>query len=304
MKRLSEILHDNPWGVVLINVRRIIRQRIMVRRYDDKTAIERMYFSRLGRQLDLKKPERFTEKLQWLKLYHRDPLMTVCADKIAIRDYLTQLGYKQYLMPIVGTYRKVSDINASILPDKCILKASHGSSMHLVKKGYMKQLPLSWKCIMYTWMHMNIYVEGREWPYKDVPPGIICEEFVEAKTDNKLKDYKFFCFSGEPEMIQVDSDLLDNHRIDFFNMQWDRLPLKCQYQNSNKDIPKPINFDMMCDIARNLSKPFPHVRIDFYEFDEEMRIGEMTFFDGSGFYSFNPDHFDYDLGQKLILPSR
>lgn len=154
---------------------------------------------------------------------------------------------------------------------------------------------------MRSWLRMNIYIEGREWPYKDVPTGIICEYFIEAKTYNKLKDYKFFCFNGSPEYIQVDIDLLSDHHIDFYDIRWNHLPIYCQYPNSNRDIPKPKNFEKMVEISKDLSAEFPHVRVDFYEYDDEIKIGELTFFDGSGFYSFHPDKYDFVFGEILPL---
>lgn len=297
---IKERIKSMKYGPLLINYKRIIMQRVNSRLYDDETAVKRMYRKRLGRELNLDNPERFTEKLQWEKLYYRNPVMTTCVDKIAVRDYLMKKGYGEYLMPVVGIFRSPDEINVKELPEKCILKASHGSSMHLVKQSNDVDWKL-WKRIMRSWMKMNIYIEGREWPYKDVPAGIICEEFVEAKTENKLKDYKLFCFEGEPEFIQVDLELLKDHHINFYDSEWNLLPIRCQYPNSDAKVSKPINFEKMKEIARNLSKEFPHVRVDFYEYDDQLRIGELTFFDGSGFYSFKPDNYDFIFGGKMML---
>lgn len=288
-------------GILFINYKRILLQKINYSLYDDETAIRKIYKRRLGRELDLNNPQRFTEKLQWEKLYYRNPIMTTCVDKIAIRQFLLEKGYKDYLMPIVGTYRNVKDINFRDLPEKYILKASHGSSMHLVHTGGNVKHPILWKLIMRSWLKMNIYVEGREWPYKNVEPGIICEQFIEAKTSNKLKDYKFFCFKGKPMFIQVDVDLLSDHHINFYDMDWNLLPIRCQYPNSNTEVKKPINFDKMKEIAAELSSEFPHVRVDFYEYDDQLKIGELTFFDGSGFYNFHPDKYDFIFGEQLKL---
>lgn len=300
MHMLKKFLKKSYFGVLLINYKRILMQKINLKKYDDETAIRKIYHKDLGRELNLNNPQRFTEKLQWLKLNYRNPIMSKIVDKIAIRDYLTEKGYGDYLMPIVGTYNSAKEIDFENLPEKCIFKASCGSSMHLVKKGKIKNIWL-WKAIMNSWLKMNIYVEGREWPYKDAKRGIICEHLVEAKTANKLKDYKFFCFNGQPEFIQVDVDLLNDHRINFYNTDWELQPLRCQYPNSELPVKKPVNFDLMIKFAKDLSKDFPHVRVDFYEYDDEIKIGELTFFDGSGFYNFNPDEYDYIFGKNIIL---
>lgn len=300
MEKIKDWIKRNDYGVLLINYKRILMQHIQLSLYDDETAIKKIYKKRLRREVDLQNPKRFTEKLQWQKLYYRNPIMSTIVDKIAIRDYLKDKGYEKYLVPIIGSYRSVDEINFEKLPEKCIFKASHGSSMHLVKNGEISNLKL-WKRIMKSWLRMNIYVEGREWPYKDVQPGIICEKFIQAKTSKTLKDYKFFCFKGKPEFVQVDVDLLSEHRINFYDIEWNLLPIRCQFPNSEKVVEKPINFEKMKEIASDLSKEFPHVRVDFYEYDDQLKIGELTFFDGSGFYSFNPDEYDYIFGEKFEI---
>lgn len=302
MERIRQFLHKRDLGVLMIDLRRVVKERICLIRFDDEQWIRKIYKKKTGRELNLNNPERFTEKLQWYKLNYHNPLMTICADKIAVRNYLAELGYQDMLMPVFGHFRKVEEIPFESLPEKCIIKASHGSSMHLVKTEAIKKIPFVWKLIMRTWLHMNIYIEGREWPYKDVPPGIIIENYIEPKTERKLKDYKFFCFHGIPEYIQVDSDLLEDHHIDFYDRNWKKLPLRCQYPNSKMDICKPINFERMIQISADLSSPFPHVRIDFYEYDDVLKIGELTFFDGSGFYNFHPDEYDYLFAKDFTLP--
>ena len=285
---------------LMLNIRRIINQR-RNSNIDDYIWITSEYRRRLGRDLNLSNPTRFTEKLQWLKLFYRDPIMINCASKIEVRQYLSDMGFEDYLVPIVGYFYNVEDIKFESIPEKCIFKAAHGSSMMLVKKENKKKMPFMWKQIMKTWMNMNISIEGREWPYNFVKPGIICEEFIEPENSNLL-DIKFFCFNGKPEFIQVDADLLNNHCIDFYDIFWNRLKLKGQYPNSNVLIEKPQRFKEMYDIATKLSSRFPHVRIDFYLYDNEIKIGELTFFDGSGFYNFNPDEYDYIFGEHLFLP--
>lgn len=298
---LRRFLHSNSLGVLVINLKRIINQQHLLRKYTDQEFVIKEYKKRTGRDLNLDNPKRFTEKLQWEKLYYRNPVMTTCVDKIAARKYLKEKGYEDLLMPVFGAYRSVKEIPFEQLPKKCILKASHGSSMHLIKTEDIQRIPFLWKLIMKSWLKMNIYAEGREWPYKDVRPGIIVENFVEAKTENKLKDYKFFCFNGKPEFIQVDVDLLKDHRINFYDTSWNLLPIHCQYPNSEKQVKKPFNFEKMKQIAADLSNTFPHVRVDFYEYDDVLKIGELTFFDGSGFYSFTPDEYDYRFGEKMAL---
>ena len=300
-EELRVFLRRHTFGMLILNYRRIVHQKINLVMYDDETAIKKMYKKRTNRDLNLENPLRYTEKLQWNKLNHRNPLMTKCVDKIEVRKYLIEKGYEKYLTHVVGEYRSIGDIKWAEIPEKCIFKASHGSSMHIVKTRDMRRLPFMWRLVMNSWLKMNIYIEGREWPYKNVRPGIICEEFIEPKTDNRLKDYKFFCFSGNPKFIQVDVDLLSDHHINFYDIDWNLLPIRCQYPNSKEKIPKPLYYSEMLKIASDLSEPFPHVRVDFYQYDDQLKIGELTFFDGSGFYSFHPDKYDFIFGKEFPL---
>ena len=300
MDKIKSWLKKSLFIVLLVNYKRILFQKIRLNKYDDETWVCKSYQKTLGRELDLENPKRFTEKLQWLKLNHRNPIMSKIVDKIALREYLSEKGYGEYTIPVFATYNSVKEIDFNNLPERCIFKASCGSNMLLIKNGKIKHIWL-WKAIMNSWLKMNIYVEGREWPYKDAKRGIVCEYFVEAKTENKLKDYKFYCFSGEPKYFQIDSDLLKNHTIDFYTIDCERIPVQRAYPNSNKEIPKSVNFDLMVNIAKDLSKDFPHVRVDFFEYDDTIKISEMTFFDFCGFSKFEPDEYDYIFGDMLKL---
>ncbi len=298
--KIKSFLKKNKLVVLILNYKRILKQKISINRYNDEEFIIKGYKKKLGREINLENPVRFTEKLQWLKMNYRNPLMNSIVDKIAFREYLTKMGYSDYLMPIIGYYRSVNEIDFDKLPYKCILKASHGSSMHLIKEGKIKHIWL-WKAIMNSWLKMNIYIDGREWPYKDVPPGIICEEFVEPQFSS-LTDYKVYCFDSNPKYIQVDSSLLSNHQIDFFDIEWNHLNLKRSIFPNAKTIPqKPHNYEKIIEIASALSKPFPHARVDFIEYDNILKIGEITFFDFCGFAKFEPDEYDYVFGEQLNL---
>ena len=116
-----------------------------------------------------------------------------------------------------------------------------------------------------------------------------------------LAPREFFCFSGNPKFIQVDVDLLSDHHINFYDIDWNLLPIRCQYPNSKEKIPKPLYYSEMLKIASDLSEPFSHVRVDFYQYDNQLKIGELTFFDGSGFYSFHPDKYDFIFGKEFPL---
>ena len=280
MGKLKDLIKKSEYGKLLVNYKRIIFQKLNLLLYSDEKAIRRLYKKRCGRVLELDNPKRFTEKLQWQKLYYRNPIMTRIVDKIACREYLKEIDaeYERYLVPIVGIYRSVDEIDFEALPEKCIFKASHGSSMHLVKNGPIKNV-CAWKKIMKSWLKMNIYVEGREWPYKNVQPGIICEEFMEAQTENALKDYKFFCFDGKVAYVYgiADRALADRVGLGIFTPDFELLPYRRMDERPlTRNLEKPINYEQMVLCAEKLSQPFPHARVDLYNVDGKILFGEIS----------------------------
>ena len=151
-------------------------------------------------------------------------------------------------------------------------------------------------------MRRNWFWYGREWPYKNIEPRIICEKLLVDESGYELKDYKIFCFHGEPKLIQVDFNRFTNHKRNIYSTDWELLDLCITYQNdSEKMIKKPVFLDKMLDIARRLSQEIPHVRIDLYLSEEQIYFGEMTFYHGAGFEKFNPEIYDYLLGSWLDL---
>ena len=301
MKSLKTQIRSSDYGKLLLARRRRIRQK-RIAKIDDYEFVCKQYYKLTGRKLDVREPKRFTEKLQWLKLFYRNDLMPVCSDKSALKQYLEKYGYGDMAIKTYGSWDKVENIPIEELPESFMLKASHGSSMHLVVKRKETVNWKIWKRIFSEWLKINISIDGREWKYNEIKPQIIAEELLQSGDRLGGVDYKFFCFHGEPKYIQVDSDLLGDHRIDFFDVEWNHLPLSCQFKNSTAEITKDAHFEQMVSIAKRLSGPFPHVRVDFLIAGTQLYISELTFFDGSGFYNFHPDSYDFIFGDELILP--
>ena len=200
IKNKLRFLKKNEYILLFWNIRRLKKQKRFLKKYSDKEAVTSMYLSRMGRRLNLDNPKYFSEKLQWLKLNYRTPEQTICADKYEVRNYLTKKGYQNLLNGIIGVWEDVDKIDLSLLPNKFVLKATHGSSMHIIVKDKSKINWFVWKKIMKIWLKQNIYIDGREWPYKDIKPHIICEDFIDANGED-LKDYKIF--------------MVDTFRMDF-----------------------------------------------------------------------------------------
>lgn len=296
-------IKKNPWGLLLWNELRRFRLARDIKKYSDEEAVKKLYYDKFKKNLNLINPQTFTEKLQWLKLNYSDPIMTTCADKYAVREYLEDLGYGHLLNELIAVYENVDDINIKELPEKFVLKGTHGSSWNIICTDKKKINWFVYKKIMKSWLKQNIYVDGREWPYKDIKPRIICEKYLEDDS-GELTDYKFFCFNGVPQYIEVDYNRFIDHTRNFMNIQWELLPFTISYPNDNKKRKRPENFDEMVRLAKLLSKRFPHVRVDFYNVMGKLYFGEFTFFSDSGTSVFEPIEYDKIIGDWLTLPAK
>jgi len=258
----------------------------------------------VGYELNLKRPRSFNEKMQWLKLYYQHPLMTRCADKVAVRGYVAETIGTGYLVPALGIYQHPEDIDFDRLPDRFVLKTNHGSAQNIVcrsKDTFDRQLALEQ---LRAWIRpeANLYYQTYEWCYRDIPPRIVCEAFLEAEGGGDLKDYKVMCFSGRPELLFVCSDRQTELKVDFFDLEWNRLPFTRSHPLATTPLEQPRTFDQMVDLAEKLAAPFPFVRVDFYEVRGRAWFGEMTFYPGSGMERFDPVEWDDKLGALLTLP--
>jgi len=296
-------IKKNDWILLLWNEERRIKQKKNIRRYSDSEAVKKLYFNTFGTCPDFKNPEGYNEKLQWLKLYYRNPLMVQCADKYGVREHIKKMGYGHILNDLYGAYDSVEAVNIGKLPDRFVLKATHGSSWNIICRDKENINWFVWKLIMKSWLRQNIYVDGREWVYKDIKPRIICEKYLEDM-DGNLTDYKFFCFSGEPAFIQVDIDRFGKHKRNMYDKEWNLLPFTYNYLNSDKEIDRPCNLGEMLTAAKILSAGFPHVRVDFYNINGQLFFGEFTFFPESGTGIFTPPEYDVKIGELLSLPEK
>lgn len=286
-------------GLYLRLLYRLVKQRALYKKYpDDKEYVEKMYFEKTGRKLNLENPQRYTEKLQWLKLYNRNPLASQCADKVEVRKYIEQKGYADILNEVIAVYDDVKQIDVDKLPKWFVLKAAHGSSMNFICKDKDSVNLRRKKRIFNLWLKLNIYLDGREWVYKDLKPRIVAEKYLEDDS-GALRDYKIFCFNGVPQFIQTDEDRYSDHHQAYYSTDWKKEEFGTGCKTC--DVERPDNLDEMLKIAEDLSQEFNFVRVDLYNCNEKIYFGELTFFGGSGFYSFEPDEYDYKFGEMLKL---
>lgn len=300
---LKKKLFSTATGQVFFYKVRKLRELWAYRR-SDIDALQRIYQKRFGHRIDFINPVAFTEKLQWLKLFYRDEKMTLCSDKYRIREYLESLGLEYLANDLIGVYKDAYDIDWNALPNKFVAKANHGSGWNLICTDKTK-LDRKDNCgLMNEWLKLDLSAFGREWNYKEIEPRIVVEKYIEHEP---LNDYKYMCFNGEPLYMQLNNDFEGKHYVDFYELDgWKHLPYTYgPYHLSDRVIEKPPMYDEMLELAKQLSKPFPFVRVDFYNYDDVVILGELTFFPGGGLWPLNPVETGYDkiLGERLQLPS-
>lgn len=271
---------------------------------NDELYLRIMYYLRLGKVLHLSNPVSFNEKLQWLKLYDRNPLYTILVDKYAVKKYVANIIGEEHIIKTIATYDSVEDIDWNALPKQFVLKCTHDSGGIVVCKDKTKlDFSVSTKKLAEC-LRTSYYPYNREWPYKDVPRRIIAEQYMEDTKTAELRDYKFFCFNGEPKALFIASDRMsrdEETKFDFFDMDFNHLPFRNGHPNATVLPDKPLCFEEMKQLAAKLSVGFPQVRVDFYEVDGKVYFGEMTFFHWSGMTPFEPEEWDYKLGKFIEI---
>ena len=277
------------------------------RQLSDKLYLNIKFYKNFGKFVNFDNPQTYNEKLQWLKLYNRDPFYNLIVDKYLVKQYVEDKIGKQYIIPLLGVWNHFDDIDFSKLPEQFVLKTNHDCGGVIVCKDKSKFDYKNAKDKLEQHLKNNYYWEHREWPYKDVKPVIFAEKYMVDESGYELKDYKWFCFNGEPKLLFIAQDR-DNPneetKFDFFDMDFNLLPFTNGHPNSGVKRKKPAGFDKMRDLAAELSKGIPHVRVDFYDINGDIYFGELTLFHWSGFVKFEPEEWDYKLGSWITLPEK
>lgn len=272
---------------------------------DDKLYLSLRYRILFGRNINWNDPQTYTEKLQWLKLYYRDPIMTTMVDKYAAKEYVAKLIGKEHIIPTLGVWNSFDEIDFSQLPNQFVLKNTHDSGGIFICTDKSKiNYDEAKKCFKNS-SKKSYYSTSREWPYLNVPKRIIAEEYMVDESGYELKDYKWFCFDGEPKALFIASDRQvkgEETKFDFFDMDFNHLDIRNGHPNAKHSINKPVGFDEMKKLASMLSKGYPHLRVDFYDINGRIYFGELTFYHWSGFTGFEPSNWDLIFGEWIKLP--
>ena len=274
---------------------------------DDKKFIEKMFKATMDYPLNLENPKSFNEKLQWLKLYDRNPLYTKLVDKYKVREYISEKIGEDYLIPLLGVWDDPEEIDFDSLPNKFVLKCNHNSGLGMCICTDKSKIDIKKvKNELKSGLAQNYYLNGREWPYKNVSRKIICEKYMTDETGKNLRDYKFYCFDGKPKIVGIYQDRNSDKETtgDFFDMNFEWVDLKFGMPNALNKPQKPQKFQEMIKIAEILSEGIPEIRVDLYISNNKIYFGELTFFDGGGFDKIEPLEWDYKLGSWIKLPKK
>lgn len=268
----------------------------------DRIFVPFQYRMATGRKLDLNNVSTFNEKIQWMKLFDRNPIYPVAVDKYRVRDYVSERIGDVYLIPLLGKWDSLDIINIDLLPEQFVMKCNHDSGGISICQDKSRYDWNSEKKKLEIHMKQNHYFLSREWAYKEVKPCIIAEKYMKDRKTGELIDYKFFCFNGEPRYVQVDFNRFVDHKRNIYDLNWNfvNLTIKCQ-NDPNQIIEKPEGFDIMIEVARKLSKGFPQVRVDLYFVNGEVYFGELTLYHGSGFEKFTPERYGEEFGSYIDL---
>lgn len=288
-----------------MQIKRLIRKMMGI--LPDKWAICLDYFRSFGKLPNLKNPKTYNEKLQWLKLYDRRQEYTTIVDKYAVKQYIAERIGEEYVIPTLGVWNRFEDIDFETLPNQFVLKCTHDSGGVVICKDKSMLDREEAKKKLERSLKNNYYLQMREWPYKNVKPRIIAEKYMEDRAVQELRDYKFFCFDGQPKALFIATDRQtdgEETKFDFFDMEYNHLDVRNGHPNAAALPQKPECFEKMKELAASLSEGIPHVRVDFYEVDGRVYFGEMTLFHWSGLVPFEPEEWDYTFGSWLTLPDK
>ena len=278
----------------------------------DRPYAKLFYHIYTGKTLHLDKPVLFNEKLWWLKLYNRDPLLTKCSDKHLAREYVTECGFPDILIPQLDVFISADEIDFEKYDIPVVIKCNNDSGglffydpkdkNHLNFKKIRKKLN--------TTLKTDYSLVSREWNYKNIPPRIVVEKVIRDKAGNLPSDFRFFCFDGVPKFMMMDFGVMTNeghHKFEFprnlYDMDFNLLPVRFGRDNYNGDVQRPENFERMKEIATKLSQPFPMVRVDLYNLDGKIYFGEMTFYHGGCCQQITPEEWDLKIGSWIDLNS-
>lgn len=281
----------------------------------DEIFMKLMLHAKVGYKLDLKNPKSFNEKMQWIKLNDRKPVYTQMVDKYEAKLFVESLVGSEYIVPSYGVWDSFEDIDFNILPDQFVLKTTHDCGGVVICKDKKVFDYNSAKANLSSRLKTNFFWQGREWPYLNVKPRILAEKYLEPSTQSEnpftydngkekaITDYKIMCFDGKPYccLVCMGRDSKEGLHENFYDREWKLLPFRRSSPVYDGEVTRPVFFDKMLELSEILSNGTLFLRVDFFENNNQLYVGELTFFPASGFGPFIPEEWDFKLGELIKL---
>lgn len=268
-----------------------------------------LYRHKFGKWLNLKNPRTSNEKVLWLKLntYYNNPLITQCADKYAVRQYVEDNGCREILNDLLGVWSNPDDVDFEILPDKFVLKSNYFCHLNLICIDKSKLDIASTRKELKRWMHNNDHLIRSEMQYEHIPRKIIAERFIETDNNTSPNDYKIYCCNGKPLFVMVCIGRTETEKPRFYYFDTTG-KLQSELSKDGINAPEdliytlPIGWKEMIHYAEILSQPFPFVRADFYLENGRTIFGELTFTPSAGLDTEKLEITDKLIGDMIKLP--
>lgn len=290
-------IKNNPYYQLIkaVKIKTVIRLRGEIK--NKETYIRKKYEKEFGEKYNHDKPTTLNEKVLWLLLHYRNPLMIKLANKYTVREHIKSIGHGDLLNDIFFVAYQVDEIDFNKLPNKFVLKATHGSDMNVIcldKSNFNFKV---WKKVLAKWLQIDYYKLTLEPSYMGQTPSIIAEKYIEG-----MVDYKLFCLNGEVAFIQLTDTYENKTYQNYYDKNWKQYNVKHgTHDNSPRELKKPKPLKKMIKIAEQISRDFPFVRVDFFYNNLHLYIGEITFFPNAGFKKYRPQSFDTQMGEKLNI---
>lgn len=270
----------------------------------DRLYLQLLYYKHFRKFIDFNNPESFNEKLQWLKLNDRQPIYTTLVDKLKMKNWVKSIVGEGYTIPTLAVWDKPEEIDFDKLPNQFVLKWNHDSGSIVICKDKNHFDTTEAINKLRHGAQFNGFWYGREWPYLNVPPKVFAEPYMEDNATHELRDYKIFTFNGEVKLLLIASERQKpgvDTKFDFYDINLEHVDMRNQHENAAIPPEPPQSFPVMKELAEKISKGFVHLRVDFYEVDGKVYIGELTLYHGSGIMTFSPDKWYKTLGDWIDL---
>ena len=296
-----ERILKNPRLYMIIALGRLLPDAL----WADRLYIRLLYANKMKKWLDFDNPQTFNEKLQWLKLYNRKPEYTNMVDKYEAKKFVASIIGEEHIIPTLGVWDSFDEIDFDRLPDQFVLKCTHDSGGLVICRDKSKLDKGKARKMIRHCLKRNYYRNTREWPYKNVRPRVLAEQYMVDESGYELKDYKLMCFNGKVRCTFACSqrDSKDGLCINTYDRDWNPMPFGRENVRNSEELPKPSCYDRMVELAEILSDGIPFIRVDFYQINGKPYIGELTFFPASGMKRFDPESWDTIMGDWLQLPT-